>query len=232
MTQPSLYVSAMLLSLRSMLQLDLTQLNVLTKIDKLASYGLLAMPLQYYTEARSLEYLEPHLAAEQRLGPGPTAPSDRPTDLSSASNPDGATEEEPPPTKFHALNTAILDLIEDYALVGFETLAVEDRASMLQLLRAIDRAGGYAFGGTEGVNESAWGVAMREGGLGQPGHMEVADVEERWITRRDEFDEMEREQWKKEGDAEKEAVERESGKAEMTNGHGDSGIKIVRKAKS
>lgn len=236
LTQPSLYVSAMLLSLRSMLQLDLTQINVLTKIDKLASYGPLAMPLKFYTEARSLEYLESHLAAEQRLGPGPTSPPPTQVGATNSSQVSSTLQSEAAeasPSKFHALNIALLDLIEDFALVGFETLAVEDRSSMLQLLRAIDRASGYAFGGTEGVNESAWGVAMREGGLGQPGHMEVADIEERWITRRDEFDGLEKEQWRREGEAEKEAVKRESGSGDMMgNGHRDSGIKVVRKGQS
>ena len=69
--------------------------------------------------------------------------------------------------RFAALNLAICGLIEDFALVGFETLAVEVRAalfeqekhcvelivpmmwqdkhSMLHLTRAIDRATGYIY---------------------------------------------------------------------------------------
>lgn len=90
--------------------------------------------------------------------------------------------------KFAGLNHAIVELVEDFGLVGFETLAVEDKRSMMTLLQAIDRAGGYAFGGAEGANDTVWQVAMREG-LGQ---LSVGDVQERWIDRKDEFDELER----------------------------------------
>merc|ERR1711981_879943 len=38
LTQPSLYISALHLALRSMLQMDLPHLNVLTKIDNLVNY--------------------------------------------------------------------------------------------------------------------------------------------------------------------------------------------------
>ncbi|KAJ3891734.1 hypothetical protein GG344DRAFT_31855, partial [Lentinula edodes] len=47
--------------------------------------------------------------------------------------------------RFQALNSAMISLIEEYNLVGFETLAVEDKSSMLHLTHAIDRATGYTF---------------------------------------------------------------------------------------
>jgi len=168
---PTLYISTLILSLRSMLQMDLPHLNVLTKIDNLVSQPPLPLPLDFYTEARSLEHLLPHLESEQ----GGSA-------------------------KFTALNEAVVELVEEFGLVGFETLAVEDRSSMLQLLRTIDRASGYAFGGTEGADESVWQVAVSEGG-GKT--MEVRDIEERWIDRREEFDELERKMWEAEGKVEK-----------------------------
>ena len=162
LTQPSIYLSTLLLSLRSMLQMDLTQLNVLTKIDKLSSYGPLPFNLDFYTEVHDLSYLLPHLESEGN-----------------------AVLRSP---KFEALNNAVVELIEDFGLVGFETLAVEDKRSMMTLLQAIDRAGGYAFGGAEGANDTVWQVAVREG---MPG-MTIGDVQERWIDRKEEFDEMER----------------------------------------
>lgn len=104
-----------------MLQMDLPHINVLTKIDKLASYGELPFNLDFYTEVHDLSYLLPHLDDEDRVG-----------------------------DKFKGLNEAIVNLVESYSLVGFETLAVEDKRSMMHLLQVIDRAGGYAFGGAEG----------------------------------------------------------------------------------
>lgn len=91
--------------------------------------------------------------------------------------------------KWEGLNNAVIELVEDFGLVGFETLAVEDKRSMMTLLQAIDRAGGYAFGGAEGANDTVWQVAMREGGLSS---MSIQDIQERWIDRKEEYDEMER----------------------------------------
>lgn len=205
LTQPSLYISTLLLSLRAMLQMDLPHLNVLTKIDKLASYGPLPFNLDFYTEVQDLSYLLPHLESE---GNSILRHS-----------------------KFEALNNAVVELIEDFGLVGFETLAVEDKRSMMTLLQAIDRAGGYAFGGAEGANDTVWQVAVREG---LPG-MTVGDVQERWIDRKEEFDEIERLQ--------AEAAAEEARKDATTGGAGEddddldemaqnlpsSGIKVVRR---
>ena len=144
-----------------MLQMDLPHLNILTKIDKIASYGPLPFNLDYYTEVQDLSYLIPHLVAESPVMRHP---------------------------KFEGLNNAVIELVEEFGLVAFETLAVEDKRSMMTLLQAIDRAGGYAFGGAEGANDTVWQVAMREGMKG----MTIQDVQERWIDRKDEFDELER----------------------------------------
>lgn len=199
-----------------MLQLDLPHLNVLTKIDNLATYSALPLPLSFYTEARSLEYLLPHLEAEQGHG-------------DSKKGNDG--HEEKSSSKFSALNRAIIELVDEYGLVGFETLAVEDRQSMLQLLRAIDKAGGYAFGAAEGVDQSVWQVAVKEGGVS--GTMEVRDIEERWIDRRQEFDEQERKMWEEEGKYERErepkSAEDNAKHASATHQTQGSGIKVVRK---
>ncbi|KAI9741454.1 MAG: hypothetical protein M1818_004260 [Claussenomyces sp. TS43310] len=161
LTLPSLYISNLILSLRAMLQMDLPHLNVLTKIDKLSSYGSLPFNLDYYTEVHDLSYLLPHLEAESSVLRG---------------------------SKFQGLNMAIVELVESFSLVAFETLAVEDKRSMMHLLQVIDRAGGYAFGGAEGANDTVWQVAMREGVT----TMDVKDVQERWLDAKDEFDEKDR----------------------------------------
>jgi len=187
LSRPSLYVSSLLLALRSMLQMDLPHLNVLTKIDNLRNYPSLPFNLDFYTEVQDLQYLLPHLDREQTSGiPGPTAAhvhSDRDTNRDDA-----------PTSKFSALNQAIVELVEDFALVGFETLAVEDKKSMMTLLRAIDRAGGFALGGIEGANDTVWQMAMRENGV----TIDARDVQERWLDRRDELDEEERKAWEEE----------------------------------
>lgn len=144
--------------------MDLPHLNVLTKIDNLAGYAPLPFNIDFYTEVQDLSYLLPHLAEESPITGH---------------------------TKFEGLNNAIVELVQDFGLVSFETLAVENKKSMMTLLQAIDRAGGYAFGGAEGANDTVWQVAMREG----MGTMDIRDVQERWIDNKDEYDELERKEW-------------------------------------
>jgi hypothetical protein len=166
--------------------MDLPHLNVLTKIDNLRNYGDLPFNLDFYTEVQDLNYLLPHLNKEQTSGiPGPQT---------AAKTDDVDMDEDEPSSKYAALNKAIVELVEDFALVGFETLAVEDKKSMMVLLRAIDRAGGYAFGGTEGANDTVWQMAMRQDAV----TMDARDVQERWLDYRDEMDEEERKAWAKE----------------------------------
>jgi hypothetical protein len=164
-TDPAKYISVLLLSLRSMLQLDLPHINVLSKIDILRDYGELAFNLDFYTEVQDLGYLLPLLEQDERT------------------------------KKYAKLNAAIVDLVESFSLVSFETLAVEDKKSMTHLLQAIDRAGGYAFGEAEGAGDSVWAIAMRGGwaeGMG------ARDIQERWIDHRDEYDEFERKKMEEE----------------------------------
>lgn len=154
-----------------------------TKIDNLKAVGGDDLPfnLDFYTEVQDLNYLLPLLSAEQKATTNTTQQS-----------------------KFEALNTALISLIEDFALVGFETLAVEDRQSMASLLRAIDRASGYVFAGARATDEegrtlndeaSVWAQAMSDQWIGK---MDIRDVQERWLDRKDEMDELERKTWEEE----------------------------------
>lgn len=151
--------------------------NVFTKIDNLSRIGeTLPFNLDYYTEVQDLDYMLPHLEAEQ-TGKQPS--------LDPAAS----------PSKLTGLNEALIGLVQDFGLVGFETLAVEDKTSMMSVLRAIDRAGGYVFGSEKGANDTVWQMSMQEGWTGK---MDVRDVQERWIDRKEEFDEMERRMWEEE----------------------------------
>jgi hypothetical protein len=178
--------------------------NVLTKLDNLKAVGGDDLPfnLDFYTEVQDLSYLIPALAMEQ-----------------------GANAN----AKFDKLNDALIQLVEDFGLVGFETLAVEDRASMANFVRAIDRANGWVFAGARGTDEtgrtlddeaSIWAQAMSDHWAGK---MEVRDVQERWIDRREEYDELEKKEWEEEARMATEtpssaAVERAAEKATATGG--------------
>lgn len=197
-----MYISALLLSLRAMLQMDLPHLNVLTKIDNLSNYAPLPFNLDFYTEVHDLTYLLPHLEAESsRLSH----------------------------EKFGGLNRAIIELVEEFGLVAFETLAVEDKKSMMNLLRVIDRASGYAFGPAEGANDSIWQVAVREG----LGTMDIRDVQERWLDAKEEYDEKELEELKKEAETSQAGngdLDELDGLEDIRGPIPDSGVKVIRKS--
>lgn len=202
LTLPSLYISALLLSLRTMLQMDLPHVNVLTKIDNLSKYPDLPFNLDFYTEVQDLNYLLPSLSTESPMFA--------------------------PEGKFAGLNRAIVDLVEEFGLVGFETLAVEDKKSMMSLLQTIDRAGGYAFGGPAGANDTVWQVAVREG----LGKLDVRDVQERWLDAKDEWDEKEKKDWEQEAKMRDEtAMDGDDEDFGDVNVPMNSGIKIVRSDK-
>lgn len=115
-TDASKYVALLLLSLRTMLQLELPHINVLSKVDLLQTAGDLgefcnpplettlirpspAFNLDYYTEVQDLDRLLPLL------------------------------ERDPRTRKFSELNRLICEIVEDFALVSFETLCVEVRTT-------------------------------------------------------------------------------------------------------
>ncbi|KAK3352959.1 hypothetical protein B0T25DRAFT_456043 [Lasiosphaeria hispida] len=204
LTQPSLYISNVLLALRAMLQMDLPHINVLTKIDKVSAYDPLPFSLDYYTEVQDLTYLMPSLEAESpRLREG----------------------------KFSKLNQAIANMVEQFGLVAFEVLAVENKKSMMHLLRVIDRAGGYAFGSAEGTNDTIWQVAMRN----ETSMMDVQDIQERWIDNKEAYDEAELKE-EEEQDKLRQAQAEAAGTAASSVGDvarqlSSSGIKVTRKKK-
>jgi GPN-loop GTPase len=203
LTLPSLYISALLLSLRTMLQMDLPHINVLTKIDNLSKYPDLPFNLDFYTEVQDLNYLLPYLSTESPMFA--------------------------PEGKFAGLNRAVVELVEEFGLVGLETLAVEDKKSMMSLLQTIDRASGYAFGGPAGANDTVWQVAVREG----LGKTDVRDVQERWLDAKDEWDEKERKDWEEEAKMREETSmngdDEDFGNVNIPT---NSGVKIVRGSKN
>ena len=162
LTSPSQYISILLLSLRSMLQLDLPHVNVISKIDMLKRYGELPFRLDYYTEVQDLRYLTPYLEKESNSVLG---------------------------KNYVRLTEMIGELVEDFNLVAFEVLAVENKQSMINLLSVIDKANGYSIGTSEVGADSIWSEAVRQGTL--PGYKEI-DIHERWIEHKFEYDEQEK----------------------------------------
>lgn len=116
------FVSVLLLTLSTMLQLEMPHVNVLSKIDLLKQYSGLGMDyyslgilslhlsyfvldfnLEYYTEVMDLKYLHQYL--DQSTSP-----------------------------QLAKLNKAICDLIEDFSLVSFTPLNIQVRLFLVLCL--------------------------------------------------------------------------------------------------
>ncbi|VVB07546.1 unnamed protein product [Arabis nemorensis] len=116
---PGNYVSALFLSLSTMLHMELPHVNVLSKIDLLGSYGKLAFNLDFYTDVQDLSYLERSL------------------------------NQDPRSAKYRKLTKELCSVIEDYGLVNFTTLDIQDKESVGNLVKLVDKTNGYIFSGID-----------------------------------------------------------------------------------
>lgn len=133
-TDAGRYISVVTLALRMMLCLEYPFVNILSKIDLLRTYDKLPFNLDFYTEVQDLGYLLQHLNADTKT------------------------------SKYSKLNAALCELVGDFGLVSFYPVFVEDKKTMLNALRIIDKANGYAFRTLdESGNESVMEIAARTG---------------------------------------------------------------------
>lgn len=83
----------------------------------LPAYGELRFDLEYYCQAQDLEYLAACIG-------GDSTPFAR---------------------RFARLASGLCEVVEGFGLLGFVPLAIEDGAAVARVLRAVDRANGYAL---------------------------------------------------------------------------------------
>eukprot|EP01033_Poteriospumella_lacustris_P010264 gene10264-7287_t len=145
-SQPATFISATLLVTATMLRLELPHVNVLSKIDLLKQYGDLPFELNFFTDMLNLSpllrYLDGRIAPTEELeqrerrryerGDGPAATGT----LSGRS----LLQE-----KYKALTAAFCEMVDDYALVSFLPLNIEDAETVGRVLAATDRANGYSY---------------------------------------------------------------------------------------
>lgn len=116
-TDPFKYVAALLCSLSSQIFTQLPHINVLSKLGLLrAAREELAYRLEFYTHVQDLQQLM------LVLRNGPHLPNAR---------------------KFERFASALCEVIEDFGLVSFSTMDVEDADSVGRVLASADRALGY-----------------------------------------------------------------------------------------
>lgn len=52
-------------------------------------------------------------------------------------------------------------IVQDFSLVSFHTLCIEEKESVYKLLKSIDKANGFVFGGLTTGNEDIMQLAMK-----------------------------------------------------------------------
>jgi len=135
-TEPAKYLSALVLSLSTMLYLGLPHVNVLSKVDMLEQFGELEFQPQYFLNPINLEYLAE--SVEESMDP-----------------------------KFAKATHSLCEILQDFGMITFAPLAVEDAESMAYVVRLADKANGYALSGNKTATMSS-----------VPGIMNVLDTED------------------------------------------------------
>lgn len=116
------FISALLTSLSTMLHLELPHVNILSKVDLVERYGPLEFNIDFYTDVLDLSYL----LKNRNLNKDQFRPK-----LAK---------------KFRKFNQALCDVIQDYSLVSYLPLNVQDRTSIERVINSIDKANGFIFG--------------------------------------------------------------------------------------
>lgn len=110
-------------------------------------YGSLPFNLEFFTDLQDMNRLLPYLDSRPNevsddAGDGSATLPDTPVEMPSKFT-------ESPRSQFlerrRRLHAALCELIEDFGLVSFETLDIQDAESVGNLLAKVDRANGYVF---------------------------------------------------------------------------------------
>ncbi|KAK2506519.1 hypothetical protein MC885_018167 [Smutsia gigantea] len=152
------FISVLCTSLATMLHVELPHVNLLSKMDLIEHYGKLAFNLDYYTEVLDLSYLLDHLASDPFF------------------------------RHYRQLNEKLVQLIEDYSLVSFIPLNIQDKGSVQRVLQAVDKANGYCFG----VQEQRSLEAMMSAAVGADFHFSsTLGIQEKYLAASDQSVEQE-----------------------------------------
>ncbi len=151
---PATFISASLLSLSTMLQLELPHINVLSKVDLLPKYDNLAFQLDFYKNAFDLDLLVPYIGLGRKEKKFLEATNNVETNLSvptegeetndnDNNNNNSNIVESKWTKKYRKLNEMMVELVHDFRLVEFQSLNVMDPESMQSVINVIDRSNGY-----------------------------------------------------------------------------------------
>ncbi|RXH72879.1 hypothetical protein DVH24_012563 [Malus domestica] len=138
-SDPGKYVSALILSLSTMLHMELPHINVLSKIDLIESYGKLAFNLDFFTDVEDLSYLQYKLDQDPRSAKYRKLTKEL---CESCQFCNLRYPGMPVPIRFTP------DLLNFLCLV-FSHATFQDKESVGNLVKLIDKSNGYIFAGID-----------------------------------------------------------------------------------
>jgi hypothetical protein len=104
-----------------MLHLETPHISVLSKVDMMDKYGELAFNLEFYTDVMDLEYLVEHINSAPRM------------------------------EKYKQLTAGLCEVIEDFGLVRFVPMSIEDEETVSRVATMVDKSIGYSLGVHKGA---------------------------------------------------------------------------------
>lgn len=116
LSDSSKFISVLLLSLSTMLQIELPHVNIFSKMDLIKQYGKLAFNLDYYTDVLDLNFLIDTLSDDKIL------------------------------SRFKNLNKKICDVVQDFSLLSFVPLNILKPSNVIKCAKIIDKANGWIYG--------------------------------------------------------------------------------------
>merc|ERR1712048_159557 len=160
------YISAVLLALAAMMQMELPHINVLSKIDMVMDHSDdLSFRLDYYAGVEDLSHLLRTLQ----------------------------TNEHPMSVKFREFNRLMAELVEDYSLVCFEPLDIQDQECVMRVLARCDAANGHIMNAEKVEDPSDPVSGLRLFQVGMSAQEPLDDYLERYEERHSERKRQEKE---------------------------------------
>jgi hypothetical protein len=124
--------------------------RTLFQVDLLEQYGELPFNLEFFMDMQDLARLVPFLDAP---------PADPDKKRHGDQDRDDSEPEPPTPSVFvvrrRRLHAAMCELVDDFGLVAYETLNIQEATSVARVLARIDKSNGYIFGATESNSSAA-----------------------------------------------------------------------------
>mmetsp|Transcript_671 Transcript_671/g.735 ORF Transcript_671/g.735 Transcript_671/m.735 type:complete len:397 (-) Transcript_671:64-1254(-) len=197
-TDAAKFISTALLSTTTMLRLELPAVNVLSKIDLIGQYGPESMPFQldFFMECQELNRLLPFMEGE---GGGGQHRSEKETELQWRIEEDEeyrmARERTRNSTfykRHQKLHLQLCEVIDDFSLLCYMPLNINDAESVGRVVAKIDKCNGYVFtsptmdsssnnDATKSRANDMFQCAMQADSQGK--FEQVADVQEKYIYR-------------------------------------------------